>query len=72
MNSGLFRYNRTGPKCAVHAAKAHTYIPIFFCFLAIFMKKITLRPLEYLFPVLDLILGAEVTQLGAIGYGAKL
>jgi hypothetical protein len=51
-----------------------TYVhPDFFYCLAIFI----LRSLEYLFPVLDPILGAiaygaEVTQLGAIGYGAEL
>jgi hypothetical protein len=49
-----------------------------FCFFSHFCdKKITSRPLKDLIYDLDPILnvigyGAKVTQLGAIGYGAKL
>jgi hypothetical protein len=51
--------------------------PIFFCFLLIMRQKCTIRPQEILYvffdPILSVIVyGAEVTQLGAIAYGAEL
>jgi hypothetical protein len=68
--------DRRSPVVGRRGAQTRDEVPEFFCFLALFLQKFTFGPPEILFASLDPLLGAigcgaEVTQLGAIAYGAE-